>query len=144
MVIGAPTAPRRRIIRGQRIVSRGRWIVAVVAVRVIVRVCEDGAEGKSSEPDADGGTRAYPAPTPTPTRICGPRHRRQPDSGKDRRGDGQSPASLHKEPASDHIPSLARRSRAGWLGNLQCWSGPIATSGREITLVISASRLLAS
>ena len=53
-VIGAPTASRGRIIRRLWIVSRGGWIVAVVAVwvviRIIVRVCEHGAEGESSEP----------------------------------------------------------------------------------------------
>src|SRR6516165_11817498 len=47
-----------------------------------------------------------PAPTPTPTCICGPRHRRQPDSGKDR-GDGQPPASRPKEPASGHVCLLS-------------------------------------
>src|SRR5215472_8938224 len=48
-VIGAPTAPRRRIIRRRRIVSRGGWVVAVrVVIRVIVGVCQDGAERESS------------------------------------------------------------------------------------------------
>ena len=111
MIIGAPTAPRGRIIRRRWIVSRGGRVVDVrVVIRVVVvGVCEHGTEGESSEPDPDGGTRA----DPTSTCICGPRHRRQPDSGNDRRGDGQRPTSLPKEPTNGRIPSLARRRRAG-------------------------------
>src|SRR6516162_8285073 len=53
-------------------------------------------ESESSEPEPDGSARADPTPTPTPARICGPRHRRQPDNGKDRCRDGQSPTRLPK------------------------------------------------
>jgi hypothetical protein len=101
MVIGAPTPPCGRIIRRRRIVRRGGWVVAVGAVRGIIRVIvvgvrEHGAKRKGSEPNPDGGTRA------DPTCICGPRHRRQPDGCNDRCGDGQPPTSLPKEPANGH------------------------------------------
>ena len=101
-VRGAPTAPRGRITRSRRIVRWSGWVVAVVAVRVVIRaivvgVCKHGAQGESSEPDPNGSTRADPTSTPTPTCICGPRHCRQPDRSKDRCGDGQPPASLPKE-----------------------------------------------
>src|SRR6516164_10522410 len=112
MVIGAPTAPRRRIVRCRRIVrvSWCRWVVAVVAVWVwviVIGVREHGAQGESAEPDPDGGTRADPTSTPTTTCICRPRQCRQPDGGKDRRRDGQSPTSLPKEPVNGHIPLLS-------------------------------------
>src|SRR5215472_16080209 len=113
MVIGAPTAPCGRIIRRWRIVRRGGRVVAGVAVRVVIRTIvglrEHGAEGECSKPEPNGGTGADPTATPTSTCICGLRHRRQPDSGNDRRGDGQPPTSLSKEPANGHIPSLTRR-----------------------------------
>jgi hypothetical protein len=38
MVIGAPTAPRGRIIRRRWVVSWGRWVVPIVAVRGVVRI----------------------------------------------------------------------------------------------------------
>ena len=38
LVIGAPTAPCGRIIRRRWIVSWGGWVVAVVAVRVVIRI----------------------------------------------------------------------------------------------------------
>src|SRR5215472_7774770 len=78
-VIGAPTAPRRRIIRRLRIVrGGGRVVVAVrVIVRLMVGVREHGTKREGSEPDADRGSGA------DPTRICRPRRRSQPDSSKD-------------------------------------------------------------
>src|SRR5262249_5120744 len=96
----------------RRVVSRGGRIVGVgVVIRVVVvGACEHGTEGESAEPDPDGGTRADPASTPTSTCICWPRHRRQPDSRKDRRGDGRAPTSLTKKSAKGHkrLPGLAR------------------------------------
>src|SRR6202007_1702752 len=102
---GVPAAPCGRVIRRRRIVRRSGWVIAVVAIRVIIRVIvvgvrEHGAKREGSEPNPDGGTRADPAPTPTSACIRGPRHRRQPDGGEDSRGDGQAPTSLPKEPAN--------------------------------------------
>ena len=110
-VIGAPTAPRGRIIRRRRIIPSRRIVCRgwrVVAVRIIIRVrvvgiCEHGPKRKGSEAKPDGGTRA----DPTPPRTCGLRHRRQPDSGKDRRGDGQPSTSFPKNPSAVIKPSYS-------------------------------------
>jgi len=89
----------------------GGWIVFVITVRVIigviVRAREHRAEGKSSEPEPYRRTRANPTPTPTPACICRPRHRRQPDSGKDRCCGGQPATSFPKEPANNHTSLLS-------------------------------------
>jgi hypothetical protein len=106
-IIGTPTAPRGRVIRRRRIVRWGGWgvVAAVGAVRVVIRlivgVREDGAEREGSEPDPNRGTRA------DPTCICGPRRRRQPDSGKDRCCDRHLATSFPKEPGKGHIPLLS-------------------------------------
>src|SRR5215472_14897726 len=77
MVIGAPTAPCGRIVRRRRIVSRGGWIVAVVAVGIVIRVIvvrvrQHRAKSEGAEPEPDSGTRA----DPTAACIRGVRHRR--------------------------------------------------------------------
>src|SRR6516162_4100746 len=105
MVIGAPTAPCGRIVRS-------RWVVAVITVRVIIRVVEvrvreDRAKRESSKPKRDRGSRADPTATPATTCIRGPRRRRQPDNGEDRRGDGQTPTSFPEKPVNGHISPLS-------------------------------------
>jgi hypothetical protein len=68
----------RRIVRkgGRRIVSLGGWVIAVVGVRVVIWVAiglrEHRAEGESSEPDPDRGTRTDPPPMPAPPPLCQP------------------------------------------------------------------------
>src|SRR6516162_4706292 len=112
-VKGAPTAPWGRIIRRRWIVVSWGGRVVAVRVGVIVGVREYGAKREGSEPEPDRGARADPTSAPAPASICRPRHRRQPDSGKDRRSDGQPPTSFPKEPANEHIPSLANSLQAG-------------------------------
>src|SRR5215469_16845509 len=101
MIIGAPAASCGRGVRRRRIVSRGGWIVAVVAVWgiirvIVVRVRERRTEREGAEPDPDSRTGT------DPTCTCGSRRRHQPDSGKDRRGDGQPTTSLPKETTNSH------------------------------------------